>query len=163
MRKETNSFRILNTCSLEIELGRNVDLLADVFAVLFPLAHAFGQKILDLAVDGAEIVLCPGGDLRIASVTGKTPLKDVPTAITQELIIEKGHVYVLQTPLFRVRNKRTKIKNKQAVADAKFKEQLAQSVKQDDTSVVKMTQYKPNNLTYVSGNYCRRRDFYGSR
>ena len=35
-----------------------------------------------------------------------------------------------------------------AVADAKFKEQLAQSVKQDDTSVVKMTQYKPNNLTY---------------
>ena len=62
MRKETNSFRILNTCSLEIELGRNVDLLADVFAVLFPLAHTFGQKILDLAVDGAEIVLCPGGD-----------------------------------------------------------------------------------------------------
>ena len=35
-----------------------------------------------------------------------------------------------------------------AVADAKFKEQLQQSVKQDDTSVVKMTQYKPNNLTY---------------
>ena len=35
-----------------------------------------------------------------------------------------------------------------AVADAKFKGQLAQSVKQDDTSVVKMTQYKPNNLTY---------------
>ena len=35
-----------------------------------------------------------------------------------------------------------------AVADAKFKEQLAQSVKQDDTSVVKMIQYKPNNLTY---------------
>ena len=62
MRKETNSFHILNTCSLEIELGRNVDLLADVFAVLFPLAHALGQKILDLAVDGAEIVLCPGGD-----------------------------------------------------------------------------------------------------
>ena len=35
-----------------------------------------------------------------------------------------------------------------AVADAKFKEQLNQSVKQDDTSVVKMTAYKPNNLTY---------------
>ena len=43
MRKETNSFHILNTCSLEIELGRNVDLLADVFAVLFPLAHTLGQ------------------------------------------------------------------------------------------------------------------------
>ena len=28
-------------------------------------------------------------------------------------LIKKGHVYVLQTPLFRVRNRRTKIKNKQ--------------------------------------------------
>ena len=36
----------------------------------------------------------------------------------------------------------------QAVADAKFKEQLGESVPQDDTSIVKMTQYKPNNLTY---------------
>ena len=35
-----------------------------------------------------------------------------------------------------------------AVADAKFKEQLQQSAKQDDTSMVKLTQYKPNNLTY---------------
>ena len=33
-------------------------------------------------------------------------------------LIKKGHVYVLQTPLFRVRNKRTKIKNKQMVAEA---------------------------------------------
>jgi len=31
-------------------------------------------------------------------------------------LIKKGHVYVLQTPLFRVRNKRTKIKNKQVLA-----------------------------------------------
>ena len=36
----------------------------------------------------------------------------------------------------------------EAVADAKFKEQLGQSVKQDDMSIVKMTQYKPNNLSY---------------
>lgn len=36
-------------------------------------------------------------------------------------LIKKGHVYVLQTPLFRVRNKRTKIKNKQVVADADAK------------------------------------------
>ena len=35
-----------------------------------------------------------------------------------------------------------------AVADAKFKEQLQQSAKQDDTSMVKLIQYKPNNLTY---------------
>lgn len=33
-------------------------------------------------------------------------------------LIKKGHVYVLQTPLFRVRNKRTKIKNKRVIADA---------------------------------------------
>lgn len=33
-------------------------------------------------------------------------------------LIKKGHVYMLQTPLFRVRNKRTKIKNKQVVAEA---------------------------------------------
>ena len=33
-------------------------------------------------------------------------------------LIKKGHVYVLQTPLFRVRNKRTKIKSKQVIADA---------------------------------------------
>ena len=32
-------------------------------------------------------------------------------------LIKKGHVYVLQTPLFRVRNKRTKIKNKQIIAE----------------------------------------------
>ena len=33
--------------------------------------------------------------------------------------IKKGHVYVLQTPLFRVRNKRTKIKNKEMREDGK--------------------------------------------
>ena len=33
-------------------------------------------------------------------------------------LIKKGHVYVLQTPLFRVRNRRTKIKDKQIIADA---------------------------------------------
>ena len=34
-----------------------------------------------------------------------------------EELIKKGHVYVLQTPLFRVRNKRTKIKNKQIIEE----------------------------------------------
>ncbi len=33
-------------------------------------------------------------------------------------LIKKGHVYVLQTPLFRVRARRTKIKNKQIIAEA---------------------------------------------
>lgn len=36
-------------------------------------------------------------------------------------LIKKGHVYVLQTPLFRVRNKRTKIKSKAVIADADAK------------------------------------------
>jgi topoisomerase-4 subunit B len=36
-------------------------------------------------------------------------------------LIKKGHVYVLQTPLFRVRAKRAKIKNKQVLADADAK------------------------------------------
>ena len=33
-------------------------------------------------------------------------------------LVKKGHVYVLQTPLFRVRNRRTKIKNKKLLAEA---------------------------------------------
>ena len=33
-------------------------------------------------------------------------------------LIKKGHVYVLQTPLFRVRNRRTKIKSKKVIAAA---------------------------------------------
>ena len=32
-------------------------------------------------------------------------------------LIKKGHVYVLQTPLFRVRNRRTKIHNKQTITE----------------------------------------------
>ena len=34
-------------------------------------------------------------------------------------LIKKGHVYVLQTPLFRVRNRRSKIKNKKVLEDNK--------------------------------------------
>jgi topoisomerase-4 subunit B len=33
-------------------------------------------------------------------------------------LIKKGHVYVLQTPLFRVRNRRTKIKSKKVIEEA---------------------------------------------
>ena len=36
-------------------------------------------------------------------------------------LIKKGHVYVLQTPLFRVRNRRTKIRSKKAIAEADAK------------------------------------------
>ena len=36
-------------------------------------------------------------------------------------LIKKGHVYVLQTPLFRVRNRRTKVKSKKVIAEADAK------------------------------------------
>ncbi len=36
-------------------------------------------------------------------------------------LIKKGHVYVLQTPLFRVRNRRTKIKNKKVLEESDSK------------------------------------------
>ena len=36
-------------------------------------------------------------------------------------LIKKGHVYVLQTPLFRVRNRRTKVRNKKVIAEADSK------------------------------------------
>ncbi len=45
-------------------------------------------------------------------------------------LIKKGHVYVLQTPLFRVRNRRTKIKSKKVIADADAR--LAKDEKKND-------------------------------
>ena len=47
-------------------------------------------------------------------------------------LIKKGHVYVLQTPLFRVRNRRTKIRNKQVIADADAKSERIQGNKKRD-------------------------------
>ena len=47
-------------------------------------------------------------------------------------LIKKGHVYVLQTPLLRVRNRRTKIKNKQVIADADAKSERIQGNKKSD-------------------------------
>ena len=47
-------------------------------------------------------------------------------------LIKKGHVYVLQTPLFRVRNRRTKIRNKQVIADADAKNERIQGNKKSD-------------------------------
>ena len=47
-------------------------------------------------------------------------------------LIKKGHVYVLQTPLFRVRNRRTKIRNKQVIADADAKSERITGNKKSD-------------------------------
>ena len=46
-------------------------------------------------------------------------------------LVRKGHVYILQTPLFRVRNRRTKIKNK-AVVKAEDEKLKARNEKQKD-------------------------------
>lgn len=45
-------------------------------------------------------------------------------------LIKKGHVYVLQTPLFRVRNRRSKIKSKMVIAEAD--ERLAKGERKGD-------------------------------
>ena len=45
-------------------------------------------------------------------------------------LIKKGHVYVLQTPLFRVRNRRSKIKSKKVIASADAR--LAENEKKGD-------------------------------
>ena len=42
-------------------------------------------------------------------------------------LIKKGHVYVLQTPLFRVRNRRTKIQNQQVLAGIAAKSERKKS------------------------------------
>lgn len=46
-------------------------------------------------------------------------------------LIKKGHVYVLQTPLFRVRNKRTKIKDKKTLKQEDEKEKESGKRKSD--------------------------------
>ena len=48
--------------SFQIELWRDVQRIRRVAAVLLSLAHALGEQIFDLPVDGAEIILSPGGD-----------------------------------------------------------------------------------------------------
>ncbi len=45
-----------------IQLGRDVDFVGNVFAVLFPLSDALRQQILYLSVHRAEVILCPCGD-----------------------------------------------------------------------------------------------------
>ena len=47
---------------LDIQLRREIDLLADIFAVLFSLAHALAEQVFDLPVDGAEVILRPRGE-----------------------------------------------------------------------------------------------------
>ena len=49
---------------LNINFQRFIDILPDIFSVLFALPHALGQKVLDLTVHRAEVIFCPRGDFR---------------------------------------------------------------------------------------------------
>ena len=56
------SFDHIHSTVLNIQLGRNIDLIRDVFPILFSLSDAFGEQIFDLTVHRAKIILCPGGN-----------------------------------------------------------------------------------------------------
>lgn len=47
---------------MDIQIRRHVDFIRDILAVFLALPDAFGQEVFNLAVDGAEIILCPGCD-----------------------------------------------------------------------------------------------------
>ena len=59
-------------------------------------------------------------------------------------LIKKGHVYVLQTPLFRVRNRRTKIKNKQVRDDGKKGDFLTRYCYSDEERIKAIQELGPD-------------------
>ena len=46
----------------DVQLWGDVDLIGDVFAVLFALADTFGEKVFDLTVHRTKIIFGPSGD-----------------------------------------------------------------------------------------------------
>ena len=48
--------------SFDVQLWGDVDLVGDVFAVLFALADTFGEKVFDLTVHRTKIIFGPSGD-----------------------------------------------------------------------------------------------------
>ena len=65
-------------------------------------------------------------------------------------LIKKGHVYVLQTPLFRVRNRRTKIKNKQVLADEDTKRANSQQPKAKSDFITRYCYSEEERLQAIS-------------
>ena len=65
-------------------------------------------------------------------------------------LIKKGHVYVLQTPLFRVRNKRTKIKNKKVLADEDAKNANTQQPKAKSDFITRYCYSEEERLKAIS-------------
>ena len=48
--------------SFDVELGRDVELIGDIFPVFLALPDALSEQVFDLSVHRAEVVLGPGGD-----------------------------------------------------------------------------------------------------
>ena len=65
-------------------------------------------------------------------------------------LIKKGHVYVLQTPLFRVRNRRTKIKNKQVLADEDTKRANSQQPKAKSDFITRYCSSEEERLSAIA-------------
>ncbi len=59
-------------------------------------------------------------------------------------LIRKGHVYVLQTPLFRVRNRRTKIRNKKVLEDGKKTDFITRYCYSDEERVKAIAELGPD-------------------
>lgn len=59
-------------------------------------------------------------------------------------LVKKGHVYVLQTPLFRVRNRRTKIKNKEVREDGKKGDFLTRYCYSDEERIKAIQELGPD-------------------
>ena len=55
---------------MEIQLRRDVQLVGDIFPVLFALTHALGKQIFDLPVHRAEVILCPSGKMIVDGAVG---------------------------------------------------------------------------------------------
>lgn len=47
---------------LDIQFGRDVDFVGNIFAVLFALPDTFGQQIFNLSVHGTKVILRPGSN-----------------------------------------------------------------------------------------------------
>ena len=61
LRAAPVSFLFVSVLS-DVDIERLIQLVGHVFPILFSLPDALGQEVLDLSVDGTEVVLGPRGD-----------------------------------------------------------------------------------------------------
>ena len=68
-------FTIVGGESLDVDFQRLIQILRDIFPILFPLTDTFGQKIFDLPVHGTEIIFCPLGNFIVKAL--REPQRDL--------------------------------------------------------------------------------------